>query len=442
MFDYSSKKISVEQALSFVKSGDNITVGLGAAEPVEFLMKLHTISEDVRDVTITSCLPTVPGEYLQPQHLEKAFLLDTWFYTPLLRKLHETKRVSYVPNNLHFAGSKRNFHKKANIFICSASMPEEDGRIRFSCSNVYEDEIAKKADIVILEISPNIPHVQGENYLEWEEIDYVIECNYTLPTMADAPSNEKDREIGRFIADLIKDGDCIQVGIGGIPNAVCDFLIDKKDLGIHTEMMTTGIMRLMKAGAVNGSKKQVDKGKMVCGFAFGSEEMYEYMNNNPDILIKRGGQVNDPYVIAKNDNQVSINTSIEVDFTGQCCSESIGARQISGSGGQSDTAVGAQNSKNGRSIIALYSTAMVKNPKTGEKEEVSKIVPTLKRGAAVTLSRNDVDWVVTEYGAVSLRGTSVCERTQLLISIAHPKFRKELTEEAYELGYIRVRKMA
>ncbi|MDR1875616.1 MAG: hypothetical protein LBQ90_11475 [Synergistaceae bacterium] len=435
MFDFSSKKITVEQALSMVKSGDNITVGMAAAEPVEFLSRLHTIADRVEDVTVTSCLPTAAGEYLSEKYLEKAFRLESWFYSPALRRLHGTGRVSFIPNHLHFAGSKRNFHRKANIFICSASMPEEDGRIRFSCGNVYEEEIAKQADIVILEITPRVPHSFGDNVLEWDDVDCVIECDYSLPTIPDTPPNEKDRDIGRHIAGLIKDGDCLQVGIGGIPNAVCEFLADKKDLGIHTEMMTTGIMNLMKKGVINGSRKQMNVGKVVCAFALGSQEMYEFMNDNPDILVSRGSWVNDPCVIAGNDNQVSINTSVEIDLTGQCCSESVGPMQISGTGGQSDTAVGAQRSKNGRSIIALYSTAMVKNAESGEKEEVSKIVPMLRQGAAVSLSRNDVDWVVTEYGAVNLKGTTLRERAELLISIAHPKFREELRAAANNLQY-------
>jgi acyl-CoA hydrolase len=226
------------------------------------------------------------------------------------------------------------------------------------------------------------------------------------------------------------------VGIGGIPNAVCEYLKDKKNLGIHTEMMTTGIMRLMKCGAVDNSKKQMDPGKTVCCFTYGSQELYEYMHDNEDILINPGVTVNDPFVIMRNDNQVSINTTIEIDLTGQCCSESIGHLQFSGTGGQSDTAQGAQRSKNGRSIIALYSTAMAKNPHTGEREEISKIVPVLKPGAIVSLSRNDVDYVVTEHGVVQLRGYTVVQRAQALISIAHPKFRDELRAAAKQYLYI------
>ncbi len=435
MVDYRQKCVTVARALSMVKSGMNITVGMAAAEPYEFLMNLHTIADRVENVTITNCLPTVPGEYLSNPDYFKAFQVESWFYTPLLRKLQSTGKVSFIPNNLHFAGKKRNQAVRTNIFISSASMPDENGNVTLSCSNVFEVETARQADIVILEISPNIPKVCGDLTLPFDEIDYLIESDYYLPEIPDVVSNDKDRAIGQFIADHIDDGDCVQVGIGGIPNAVCEFLSGKKHLGVHTEMMTTGIMRLMRAGVIDNSRKQMDTGKSVCCFALGTQEMYAFMHGNPDIMIKRGSWVNDPHVISGNDNQVSINTTIEIDLTGQCCSESIGNLQYSGTGGQSDTATGAQNSKNGRSFIALYSTANAKKPKTSEREEISKIVPTLKPGAAVSLSRNDVDFVVTEYGAVQLRGLSIRQRAELLISIAHPKFRDELRQAAKDLLY-------
>lgn len=432
MFDYSSKLITLDEALALVKSNDVITVGMAASEPYEFLMNLHRIADRVENVTITDCLPTVPGEYLSNPDYFKSFRVDSWFYTPLLRKLQATGQVSFIPNNLHFAGSKRMAAVHTNIYIGSASMPDENGNIALSCSNVYECEMAREADIVILEISPNIPRFHGDTSLHFDEVTHLIECDYFLPEIPDVTSNDRDRAIGQFIAEHIHDGDCLQVGIGGIPNAVCEFLHEKKHLGVHTEMMTTGIMRLMKAGVVDNSRKQVDVGKSVCCFALGTQEMYTYCHNNPNVIVKPGAQVNDPYVISRNDNQVSINTTIEVDLTGQCCSESIGHVQYSGTGGQSDTAVGAQNSKNGRSFIALYSTAMVKNPETGEREEISKIVPFLKPGAAVSLSRNDVDYVVTEYGCVRLKGLSVAKRAEALISIAHPKYREELRKAAHE----------
>jgi acyl-CoA hydrolase len=268
------------------------------------------------------------------------------------------------------------------------------------------------------------------------EIDYLIKTDYPAPVLPKAPINERDRAIGKYIADLIPDGSCIQLGIGGMPDAVAESLYGKKDLGLHTEMFTTGAVKLIKAGVITGAKKQLYPNKHVACFALGEKELYDFLDNNPTCLMLDGLFVNDPAVIGQNDNQISINAALEVDLSGQCASESIGYKQFSGTGGQSDTAVGAQNSKNGISFIALYSTASVKNQLTGEREEVSKIVPTLKPGAAVSLSRNDVDRVVTEYGVVNLRGTSIQERTKLLISIAHPKFRAELVREAIKMGYL------
>jgi acyl-CoA hydrolase len=294
----------------------------------------------------------------------------------------------------------------------------------------------KKAKIVILEINPNAPRTFGDVQLHVDEVDYLVEVDYPMPEIADAEPNEKDMAIGKLIADMIQDGDCIQLGIGGIPNAVAASLYGKKNLGVHTEMLTTGMVKLAKAGVINGKCKQIGTGKMVAAFAMGTKELYDYIDDNPSVEILDGAYVNDPYTIMQNDNQVSINTTIEVDITGQCCSESIGSIQFSGTGGQSDTAVGAQKSRNGRSIIALYSTAMVKDPKTGERVETSKIVCQLKAGAAVSLSRNDVDYLVTEYGCVSLRGTSIAERAERIISVAHPAFRDQIRAEALAIGII------
>jgi acyl-CoA hydrolase len=221
-----------------------------------------------------------------------------------------------------------------------------------------------------------------------------------------------------------------------MPNAVAKALMGKRDLGIHTEMMTSGMVDLIEAGVITGKKKTLHKGKHVATFALGNKKLYDFIDNNPSVMILNGRYVNDPAIIGLNDNMVSINTAMEVDLSGQVCSESIGHVQFSGTGGQADTAIGAQNAKNGRSFIALYSTAMVKNPLTGEREETSKIVPFLKQGAIVSLSRNDVDMVVTEYGIAHLRGTNVRERILRLINIAHPDFRVGLLKEAEDLGLI------
>ncbi|MBR3004306.1 MAG: 4-hydroxybutyrate--acetyl-CoA CoA transferase [Lachnospiraceae bacterium] len=432
-----AKTITIQEALALVKTGDYIVTGLGAAEGREFMTNLHTIADRVKDVTVTNCLPMGAYEFMTNPALKDSFITEGWFYTPALRKAAEAGcRISFIPNHLHLAAFKRNCHRPADIYVGIASMPDENGFISLSTSNTYEKRIIAQAKTVILEINPNAPRTFGDVEMHVNDIDYLVEVDYPMPEIIDAEPNEKDIAIGNIIADMINDGDCIQLGIGGIPNAVAKSLTGKRDLGVHTEMITASMVTLAKAGVITGKKKQLHPGKMVAAFAMGPKELYEYINNNPSVMIMDGAYVNNPHTIAMNDNQVSINTTLEVDITGQCASESIGSKQFSGTGGQADTVIGAQDSKNGRSIMALYSTAMVRNKETGEKEEVSKIVCQLKPGAAVSLSRNDVDWLVTEYGAVNLRGTALNERAEKIISIAHPKFREQLTQEAKELGIL------
>lgn len=430
------KYITVDKALNLIKSGDVIVSGLGSAEPKEILKNLHKISDRVNDVTVTTCLPMEMAEYFTNAKYKDSFRMDGWFYTAAMRKGQKNGNISFIPNHLHLAATKRMDHKKTNIYMGTATIPDKHGYLSLSLSNVYEKRMMEKADLVILEINKNYPRTLGDVEVHISDIDYVVETDYEVPELPDVEPNEKDLMIGRFIAERINDGDCIQLGIGGIPNAVAASLGDKKDLGIHTEMFTTGMVKLIKSGVVTGKKKNFYKGKHIAAFALGTKELYDFLDDNPSIMMMDGYWTNDPYVIGKNDNQVSINTTIEIDLTGQCASESIGAVQFSGTGGQADTAIGAQMSKNGRSFIALYSTAMVKNKKTGVREEISKIVPFLKPGAAVSLSRNDVDMVVTEYGVAELRGTTISERVYKLIDIAHPKFKEELLIKAKELGLI------
>ena len=362
--------------------------------------------------------------------------MDGWFFAPQMRKAHANGNMAFIPNHLHLAAVKRLAFVKPNIYVGAASMPDKHGYISLSLSNTYEKRMMEAADLVMLEVNPNMPYTLGDVQVPVEDVDYLIRADYMPPVTPDLPFSEKDAAIGRLIADMVPDGACIQLGIGGIPNAVAAALETKNDLGVHTEMLTSGMMRLAKMGVINGKRKQINRGKMVTTFAMGIPELYEFMDYNPGIAVMDGAWTNDPYTIAQNDNQISINTSIEVDLTGQCASESIGSRQFSGTGGQADTAIGAQMSKNGKSIIALYSTAMVKDPATGERREVSKIVPQLMPGAAVSLSRNDVDRVVTEYGVAELRGTSLRDRVARLIEIAHPRFREELWDQAVEVGIL------
>ncbi|MCL2007653.1 MAG: 4-hydroxybutyrate--acetyl-CoA CoA transferase [Treponema sp.] len=436
MDNYSAKLISIDKALSLIKDGDHIVSGMAAAEGREFCLNLHKlIDRGVKDITISNCLPLAEGKYLtDPDYIGK-INVNSWFYTPQLRRNHALDAVSYIPNHLHSAGNKRSYHLNTNVFIANATPPDKHGFLSVSLSAAYERGSRENAGIVILEINPNVPRSFGDVEVHVNDVDYLIETDYQMPEVPDAEPTELDNIIGKLVANEIQDGDCIQLGIGGMPNAIAKSLYNKKDLGVHTEMLTNEMVRLFKAGVITNKKKKIFPGKMACTFIFGNRELYDFVDDNPGLLVIRGDYMNDPNIIGLNDNQVSINSSIEVDVTGQCCSESIGTRQISGTGGQSDTAIGAQRSIGGRSYICLYSTATVKD-KDGQVSRTSKIVPTLKEGAIVSLSRMDVDRVVTEYGIAELRGTNVRERVQRLCAIAHPDFREDIMRQSMELGII------
>ena len=431
-----AQSITLDHALRLVQDGDHIVAGMAASEGRAFFERLHEILSDERHVSIDNCLPLKAYPFMVDDAYVDQITVNSWFFSGDLRKAFKHGNIHYIPNHLHLAGSKRIQHISPDIYVGNATPPDKHGYVSLSLGNVYEKAMIKAAKTVILEVNPNLPRTFGDVEVHVDDIDYLVDVDYSVPELPDLAPNEKDEKIGALIADYIHNGDTIQLGIGGIPNAVANALHEKKDLGVHTEMLTTGFMKLYQAGAITNTKKTLHPGKMVAAFALGTQELYAFLDNNPGISILNGAYVNDPFVIAQNDNQVSINTTLQVDLAGQCASESIGSTQFSGTGGQSDTATGAQKALGGRSFIALYSTAMVKGA-DGTRVETSKIVPTLLPGAFVTLSRNDVDHVVTEYGVAELRGTSLSERTKRLIAIAHPKFRDDLTREAKKMGYIR-----
>ncbi len=432
-----SKLVTVEQALEKVRSNDSIVSALAAAEPAGFLGQLHTIAPRVENVTVATCLPLQPYPFYTDPAMRGHFVHDTWFFTPTVRKAHdETGTTSYVPNHLHRAGLDRLVYQKPTIFAGTCTPPGRLGYVSLSLSVTYERELLEAADLVILEINENLPWTYGDAVIHMDEVDFVIANHRDIPELPSAPASEKDLLIGGHIAERIDDGSTLQVGIGGIPNAVTSMLLAKRGLGIHTEMFTDGMIDLFEAGCIDKTPhsfgNQVLTGKMVATFALGSKRLYAFLHRNPAVALMRGSWVNNPYVIARNRKQVSINTALEVDLTGQVCSESIGPRQFSGTGGQADTATGAQMSEGGKSFIALYSTTSAKQP-DGTRRTISKITPTLTPGAAVTLHRADVDHVVTEYGVVRLKGAPVRERVKRLISIAHPDFRAWLQQEADRL---------
>jgi acyl-CoA hydrolase len=324
--------------------------------------------------------------------------------------------VTYVPNMLHRAARDRIYARRPDIFFGTCTPPDKHGFVSLALGITYEQEIIEAARIVVLEVNPGLPRTLGETQVHVSKVDYFVENDLEVPTLPSPTPSKTDLAIGANIADLVEDGSTIQLGIGGIPNAAALALKDKKDLGVHTEMLVDSMMELYEMG--------------VTTFAMGSRKLYDWLDDNVAIEFLRGSWVNDPAVISQNSRMVSINTCISVDFTGQVASESIGTSQYSGTGGQSDTAQGAVDGTDGlgKSIIACSSTA-----KNGT---VSTIMPTLPEGSAVTLHRSHVDHVVTEQGVARLRGRTVRERTQELINVAHPDFRSELKEQARKLGYL------
>ncbi|MCM1992408.1 acetyl-CoA hydrolase/transferase family protein [Oceanirhabdus seepicola] len=423
--EYKKKLISLEEALEKVESNYEICVGLAGAEPTDFLNKLHIIGDNVENVSILTCLNMGDYKFTSDKSMEGSFVNSTWFYSALTRKSHDNHTASFIPNHLHLSSKKRLSYKKPDMYIGTVSKMDKHGYFSLSLSNCYEMDYIEAADRIVLEVNENYPRVHGDTAVHISQVDFIYESKRSVPELPTRAPSAKDKVIGKYIADLIPDGATIQLGIGGIPNAVAEFLKDKKDLGIHTEMITDGMVDLVECGAVNNRKKTIHRNKIVGTFALGTKKLYDFIDDNPMIELRRGSYTNDPYIIGKNYKMVSINTSLQIDLTGQCCSESIGIKQYSGTGGQADTAIGAQNSEGGFSVIALYSTA--------KKNTISTIVPMLSEGAAVSLQRNDVDYVVTEYGVAELRGRTIKERVEELIKVSHPNFREWLSKRAEEL---------
>ncbi|QGU96703.1 4-hydroxybutyrate--acetyl-CoA CoA transferase [Clostridium bovifaecis] len=426
---YKNKLISLDEALNKVESNMDIVAGLAAMEPMDFMSRLHEVKDKVENVRVFTCLNMGNYKFFSEPDMAGHFINAAWFYTPPIRKAHPYGTTNFVPNHLHKSAADRISTRAPKMFIGTATPMDKHGYFNLSLTATYEKLLLEAADIVILEIDPNYPRTFGDTNVHISQVDYVYETARPVPIFPYAPSNKKDIIIGNYIAELIEDGSTIQLGIGGIPNAVAAALRDKKDLGIHTELLTDGMIDLIEAGVITNNRKTLHRGVSVATMILGSERLYDFIDQNPGVAVMNGDYVNDPYVIGQNYKQVSINTTLEVDLTGQCCSESVGSSQFSGTGGQADTAIGAQKSLGGKSIIALYSTFTDKA--TGQQK--SKIVPTLTPGAIVSLSRNDVEYVVTEYGVTCLKGKTVKDRVNGLISIAHPDFRGELREQANKL---------
>ena len=421
---YNEKLITIPEAVSKVESNMKVATAMAGSEPQGLLTELGKHKDEVENVNIVTCLMMGDYEFLKPE-MKGHFLNETWFYGPGDRANHKHGNVTYIPNNLHEAGTMKIENDNINIFWGTATSMDKNGFFSLSLGLTYEKQMIENIDMVVLEINENLPWTLGDNQVHISDVDFVVENNAPLIELPYIEPGEVEDKIGQNVADLIEDGSTLQLGIGGIPNAITNHLTDKKDLGIHTEMFTDGMVDLFRQGVITNKKKTLWKGKMVGTFALGTQKLYDFIDKNLAVEFQQGKVTNDPYILGQNYKMVSVNTALQVDVTGQVCSEAIGNKHYSGTGGQVDTHRGAQRSEGGKGIIALRSTA-----KGGE---ISTILAQLPPGSKITLGRNDIDYVVTEYGVAHLKGKSIRDRVEAMISIAHPDFRDQIRENAKEL---------
>jgi acyl-CoA hydrolase len=430
--EYKGKVISLDEAVGKVESDMDVVVSQ-VSVPQGLMGKLHTMADKVRNVNVFFTITDQPYEFFMDPAMKGRFELCSWFHGPGSRAALAKKSgiVTYVPNLLHNIAPDHLRARSTNIFFGSCTPPDKHGFVALGLSAVYEKTLIENADLVILEVSRNLPRIFGDVEVHINDVDFFVENDHMPPIAPDAPEPDAvDSIIGGAIAELVEDGATIQLGIGGIPNAVGRCLAGKKDLGVHTEMLVDSMMELYEMGVITNRKKSLYKGKTVCAFIMGTKRLYEWVDNNVSVLVMRGDWVNDPSVVRRNSRMISINTCMMVDLTGQVISEGIGAAQYSGTGGQFDTAMGAREAYDGlgKSIIACRSTA-----RGGAKSTIVCMPP---QGTPVTLHRGVTDYVVTEYGVAWLRGRTVRERVKSLIGIAHPDFRAALEQEAGACGLI------
>ena len=431
------KLVGVEGALERIP--DNawlFTYGYG--EPVGLLSRLTELKGRRHGITFVDSLNAQPYPFYSDPEMRGVVDSESIFFAHFCREYQKSGAISFIPNHLgrgfkdKLWNIRRRCPERPIVYAIQVSPMDEHGYFTTGTVGMSNRMLVENADVVILEIDEDMPRTFGNTYIHVSESTCVYQGPNQMFYMPERPQSELDLRIGQYVADLIEDESTLQLGIGGIPNAVAAALKDKRDLGVHTEMLSDSLIDLYRAGVVTNAAKTLHKGKMVTAFSFGSRSAYDFLDNNPNVLHLEVGYTNDPSVIRQNRKMVSVNTTLQVDLSGQCASESIGTLQLSGTGGQTETASGARQAEGGKSIIALHSTANVKNA-AGERERVSTIVPTQPAGMAISLMRADVDFVVTEYGVASLRGASIRERAEELINIAHPDYRDQLIYEAKKL---------
>jgi acyl-CoA hydrolase/RimJ/RimL family protein N-acetyltransferase len=419
---------SSKESMKMVSPGDSIFIGTGCGQPQHLVNALIDYGQHIYDAHIIHLLTMGTAPYASEEYREK-FKMNSFFIAENVRGAFERGIGDYTP--IFLSDIPRQFESgriSLDVALISVTPPDVNGLCSLGVSVDIVKSAAANAKFIIAQVNQNMPRTMGSSFIHVNNIDAMVPCDEPIITVESEASTEVLRSIGRNLARLVEDGSTIECGIGRIPQAMAEFLHDKKELGIHTEMFGDWIIELVECGAVTCSKKTINRGKVVASFCMGSQKLYDYIDNNPFFEFHPTEYVNDPFVIAQHDKMVGINVGLEIDLTGQVCADSLGHKFYSGIGGQVDFIRGCARSRGGKPIIAM--------PSTAKGDTVSRIVSTLTEGAGVVTTRGDVHYVVTEYGIAYLHGKSIRERVLSLINIAHPKFRKELIQAAKSQGYI------
>lgn len=428
---YQSKLTTAEEAVRAVRSGMRVFLSGNCSVPQRVLAALVQYAPGFeKPIEIAQVLTIGSADYVKPG-MEKYVRVNTTFISDNVRQAVNEGRADFTPCFLsEIPGLFHSGILPLDVALVQVSPPDEHGFCSFGVEVSVTKTAAASARIVIAEVNERMPRTLGDSFIHVSKLTHIVPVSYQIPEHRMGEISEVEKKIGGFCATLIEDGSTVQVGIGGIPDAVLTFLDTKRDLGVHTELFSDGVIDLVERGIINGERKTLHPGKIVAGFLLGTQRLYDFVHDNPIIELHPTEYVNDPFRIAQNDYMVAINSAIEVDLTGQVCADSIGPRLYSGVGGQVDFIYGASRSRGGKPIIAMPSTAEVKG------SLVSRIVPMLKQGAGVVTTRNHVRYVITEYGIADLYGKSIRERAGALIDLAHPQFREELDEAAHKLKYL------
>lgn len=417
---YQSKLTTAEEAIKLIHDGDKVVSGFACGEPLHIMRALAEHYKEYNNVEIISMLTLVESPW-STDEFKGHIKLNTLFASKSTRAAVNSGNSEFTTSHFYEIPDIIENYICPRVSVVMVSPPDEHGYVSFGTTVDYTKGTTDYCEIVIAQVNKYMPRTFGNAIKHVRDFTCFVEHDEPLPEVIGGEISDVEMEIGKYCASLINDGDCLQLGIGGIPNAVCLQLKDKKDLGLHSELVGDGVVPLLESGVINNKRKVVNNGRTVLGAAFGSKILCDYINNNPSVEMHPIDYVNNPIEIAKNDNMVSINSCLQVDLLGQVVSDTIGLSQFSAVGGQVDFVRGATMSKGGRSIIAM--------PSTARKGTVSRIVPIITEGSAVTTPRNDVNYVVTEYGIAQLKGKTLKERTKELIRIAHPKFRPALVLE-------------